>query len=80
MPTIHRESGFRFFFYSNEGNEAAHVHITGKEGEMKIWLQPFGIEFSYGLSSKDQRVIVDIVRNNSKRFKEQWDEFATQKN
>jgi hypothetical protein len=34
MPTIYRENGFRFFFYTHEGNEPAHVHVIGKGGEM----------------------------------------------
>jgi len=79
MPTIYRESGFRYFFYSNEGNEPSHVHIEGKGGEMKIWLEPFGIEFAYGLSPRDQRVIVDAVSKNMKLFKEKWDGFTAQK-
>ncbi|MFM9947502.1 MAG: DUF4160 domain-containing protein [Saprospiraceae bacterium] len=31
MPTILKWLGFRFFFYSNEGNEPPHVHIEKGE-------------------------------------------------
>lgn len=39
MPTILRVGGFRFYFYSHEPNEPAHVHIdkgnaTAKYGYM----------------------------------------------
>ena len=27
-PEIHREHGMRFFFFSNEGDEPPHVHVT----------------------------------------------------
>lgn len=27
MPTIFRIDGYRFFFYSGEGNEPPHVHV-----------------------------------------------------
>ena len=27
MPTIHRQNGFRFYFYSHEPNEPPHVHV-----------------------------------------------------
>lgn len=37
MPTILRLLGFRFFFYSNEGTEPAHVHV-----EKEIVKQNFG--------------------------------------
>ena len=36
LPTVLREFGYRFHFYSNEGDEPPHIHITGKGGEMKI--------------------------------------------
>ena len=35
-----RYKGFRFFFYSNEGDprEPVHVHARGDGGEAKFWL------------------------------------------
>jgi len=38
-PTIFRESGYRFFFFSRE-EERMHVHIQSAEGEAKFWLEP----------------------------------------
>jgi hypothetical protein len=46
---------------------------------MKIWLEPINVAFSYGLSPRDQRVIIDIVRNNLRFFREKWDGFTAQK-
>ena len=40
MPTILRKLGFRFFFYSNEGNEPPHIHIEKEKGNGKYWLDP----------------------------------------
>ncbi|PWK09913.1 DUF4160 domain-containing protein, partial [Pantoea ananatis] len=41
MPVILRVRGFKFFFYSNEGNplEPAHIHVRSAEGEAKFWTQ-----------------------------------------
>ena len=38
MPTVFSEGGYRFFFYSNEGNprEPVHVHVERGDGEAKI--------------------------------------------
>lgn len=33
MPTVLYFYGWRFFFYSNEGNEPIHIHA--EKGEMK---------------------------------------------
>ena len=38
-PTIHREGGYRFFFFSREETRP-HVHIYSVDGEAKYWLEP----------------------------------------
>ena len=40
MPTILYVQGSRFHFYSNEGNEAMHVHAVKGDAECKYWLHP----------------------------------------
>jgi Domain of unknown function (DUF4160) len=32
MPTLLRIEGFRFFFYSSEGQEPPHVHVEKGDG------------------------------------------------
>jgi hypothetical protein len=39
MPTVLRISGYRFFFYSGEGSEVAHIHVEHGDGVAKIWLE-----------------------------------------
>ena len=38
MPTVFRIDGFKFFFYSNEGNplEPVHIHILKAGAEAKF--------------------------------------------
>lgn len=38
MPTVLRIGPYRFFFFSRENNEPAHVHIEAGGKEAKIWL------------------------------------------
>lgn len=80
MPTILVQDGFRFHFYSNERNEPAHVHITGKGGEMKVWLPSLEVAFSYGLSPAEQRNALEITKQNDRLFLEKWNEFSSKKN
>ena len=49
VPTVLRAEGLRFFFYSNEGHEAPHVHVEHAEGCAKFWLWPLRLAFSAGL-------------------------------
>ena len=43
MPTVLRWRGYRFYFYSHELNEPAHVHIDKAECTAKFWLQPVAL-------------------------------------
>ncbi len=43
MPVVFRYKGYRFFFYSNEGNprEPLHIHVRKGDAIAKLWLEPF---------------------------------------
>jgi hypothetical protein len=38
-PTVFREKGYRFFFFSREETRM-HVHVVSGDGEAKFWLKP----------------------------------------
>ena len=40
MPVVLRTKGYRFFFYSNEGDEPMHIHIEKADASGKMWLHP----------------------------------------
>jgi hypothetical protein len=76
MPTIHREDGVRFFFYSNEGNEPVHTHVEKGSAEGKIWLDPIiEIESMYGFTPGEVKSIMKIVEQNLESFKKAWYEY-----
>lgn len=76
MPTLFRKDGFRFFFYSNEGNEPAHVHVQKGDAIGKIWLIPkTEIGYMVGFSNNEVKQIARIVFEYSGQFKQQWDEY-----
>lgn len=72
IPTVLRKNGFRFFFYSREGNEPAHIHVIGRNGEMKVWLDPVSVSKVYNLKSKDQKNVVEIVNENKAFLLDSW--------
>ena len=45
MPTLLRVEGFRFFFFSNEGQEPPHVHVSKDDGVAKLWLAPLQLVY-----------------------------------
>ena len=66
MPTIFRRDGFRFYFFSNEGDprEPAHIHVPRGAEEAKIWLEPeVAVAESFGLNAKALNALSRIVED-----------------
>ncbi|WP_097093889.1 DUF4160 domain-containing protein, partial [Salmonella enterica] len=55
MPTVLRIGAYRFYFYSHEPNEPAHVHIDKGNATAKIWLHDISVARSVGFTSHELR-------------------------
>lgn len=78
MPTVFREDGFRFFFYSNEGSprEQVHIHVEKDDLEAKFWLRPeVRLAYNDGYDARVLRRLVEIVEANRDRIERAWNEF-----
>ncbi len=75
MPTLLRLEGFRFFFYSREGNEAAHVHVENSDGVAKFWLRPVKLDWSRGLKVRELSRAEEIVVDNRDAFEARRNEY-----
>ena len=71
-PTIFREGGFRFYFFSRE-EPRMHVHVQGQNGEAKIWLEP-AIEVAQytGLSRKEISEVLRLVQEHANDIGKAW--------
>ena len=74
MPTILREDGYRFFFYSDEGNprEPPHVHVTQGDKVAKFWLDPIELSTSKRFSASESIALHKIVVKYRELFLEAW--------
>ncbi len=75
MPTVLRIGPYRFFFYSNENNEPAHIHIQRDKMLAKFWLNRIALASSTRFSSKELRKIEALVIDNKKHLMEAWNEY-----
>lgn len=76
MPTLLIINGLRFFFYSNEGNEQIHVHVTKGTAAGKIWLEPeIKLVYFKGFTNSEERAILEIVNSHIEEFKSKWHEY-----
>jgi len=77
MPVVLRIEGFRFFFYSNEGNplEAPHIHVRKAGAEAKFWLTPESrLARNDGFDSRTLRRLAEFVEANRKQLETAWHE------
>ncbi|MFM2343511.1 MAG: hypothetical protein RLZZ210_119 [Pseudomonadota bacterium] len=75
MPTILRIGSYRFFFYSNESGEPAHIHIQKDNCIAKFWLLPISIANSHGFSSVELSKLNSLVNEHADKFLGAWNEF-----
>ncbi len=78
MPTVFRERGFKFFFYSNEGSprEPVHVHVEKDDVEAKFWLRPeVKVAYNDGYDARVLRDLLGVVEANTDRIERAWNEF-----
>ncbi len=78
MPTVFRERGFRFFFYSNEGlpREQVHIHVEKDDMEAKFWLEPeVRVAYNDGYDARILRQLLEIVEANRDLIERVWNEF-----
>ena len=72
MPTVLRIGPYRFYFYSHEPNEPAHIHIDRDDSSAKFWLEPISLASNIGFSAKELRKLQLIVQENQKNLLEAW--------
>ena len=78
MPIIFRYRGFKFFFYSNEGNprEPIHVHVERDEIEAKFWVIPeVRVAYNDGYDARTLRMLLEVVEANKDRIVRAWNEY-----
>jgi hypothetical protein len=71
-PTIFRERGLRFYFFSREETRL-HVHVQGDRGEAKFWLEPeIEVAQNYGLSKSAIRTATRLIREHDDEIRSAW--------
>jgi hypothetical protein len=74
-PTDLRVERYRFFFFSNEGHESAHVHVQDGERLATFWLDPVVLAASTGFAPHEITRIHSLVIENRGQLLEAWHEF-----
>ncbi len=72
-PTIFRERGFRFFFFSRE-EQRMHVHAHSGHGEAKFWLEPtIELAHNYRLSDQELATVKSLIESHEHEIRRAWE-------
>jgi hypothetical protein len=55
---------YRFFFYANENDEPAHIHVQRDRALAKFWLKPVAYASSSGFSAQELSKLFRLVEEN----------------
>ena len=75
MPTALRIGPYRFFFFSNEGDEPVHIHFQRERALAKFWLRPILLAGSSGFQPQELRRIQRHVEGNQDVLIEAWNDY-----
>jgi Domain of unknown function (DUF4160) len=75
MPTVLRVGRFRFFFFSNEAQEPAHIHVKAGSDEAKFWLDPVQLAANYGFNGRELKQVQQAVEKHRDELLEAWNAY-----
>ena len=71
-PTVFRENGFRFYFFSRE-ELRMHVHVQSQNGEAKFWIEPkIELAQQVGLSRHEINEALRLVQEHENEICSNW--------
>lgn len=74
MPTVFKQEGYRFYFYSNE-HLPEHIHVENGDGYARVILETLEVTDSYKFNSKELKKIVKLVSENRTKIEGAWHEY-----
>jgi len=71
-PTVFKEAGFRFHFFSREETRL-HVHVLHEAGEAKFWLNPaIELALNSGLNARLLAKAEHLIREHEDEIRSAW--------
>lgn len=71
-PTVFREGGFRFYFFSRE-EQRLHIHVLCDSGEAKFWIEPrIELARNYGLSENELGRARKLIEEHEDDIRNAW--------
>lgn len=78
LPNIFVVNGYRFFFFSNDGDEPIHVHVEKAGKYAKFWVNPVSLANSYRYTAVELTKIRKIIKSRKNEIEEKWHDYFNQ--
>jgi hypothetical protein len=72
VPTLLRWRGYRFYFFSNEGQEPPHIHVDQAGRTAKFWLAEVRLARNIGYSNRQIAELSAKITEEQAHFLESW--------
>ncbi len=75
MPVVFREGGYRFHFYSDEGDprEPVHIHVVKDNADAKFWLYPeVEVAYNRGFNARTMNQLRSLIEPRRGEIEEAW--------
>jgi Domain of unknown function (DUF4160) len=66
---------YRAFFYSNEGDEPAHIHVRAGSKEVKFWLHDLTVAVNIGFPVHELGDIIRHLRSHREQLLAAWNDY-----
>ena len=77
MPKVFDWNGYRFHFFSNEGDprEPVHVHVTRAPATAKFWIQPeAAVAYNKGFNAKVLSQLLSVIEMRAGEIERAWND------
>lgn len=78
MPKVFEWNGFRFHFFSNEGNppEPVHIHVRKGRDNAKFWLRPdVVVSESRGFPPRVLSQLTHVIEQHREAIESAWHDY-----
>jgi len=78
VPKVFDWNGYRFHFFSNEGDprEPAHVHVTKDRDTAKFWLRPeVALAYDRGFPPRVLSQLIRVIEDRREEIESAWNDY-----
>ena len=75
MPTVLRIGPYRFFFYSEESGEPAHIHVSSGNKAAKFRLANCELSRAKNFKGHELSELYRLIVEHREKFMEAWNEY-----